>query len=395
MCCTTDATGVWSGVAVDDRGTHSVSPAAIRELLRLVADNDGREFTLGTATPALSRVVPDAASVVVARVSPEQAAPITIAVLREGQPDIGATTRVQTLVAFAHHASLTTANARLYAELESALARQIDLNRQKGDFVAAVSHELRTPLAVMLAATHTLRKLADRIPEKKRLELLDASIEQGSRLQRLIDELLLVAAAEHEEAAASDCTTDVAALIDEIERETRPTTAGRLRVFMSEPPGRAIADPARLRQIVLNLVDNASKYAPDGPLEMLVSRDDHEIRVALVDHGPGIPEADRTRVFEQFVQLDQSSTRRQGGTGLGLYLCRQLATLLNGTLTLEPTRGGGCFFMLTVPAASPPDIAPAPERAPGVTAHDEAEPAPTPARFENVRTRPAEFARPH
>ena len=102
----------------------------------------------------------------------------------------------------------TTANARLYAELESALARQIDLNRQKGDFVAAVSHELRTPLAVMLAATHTLRKLADRIPEAKRLELLDTSIEQGGRLQRLIDELLLVAAAEHEEADVGDCTTE-------------------------------------------------------------------------------------------------------------------------------------------------------------------------------------------
>ncbi len=389
ICCTTDATGAWIGASVDDRGAHPASPAVIRELLFIASDNDGREVVLGPGTPALNAVVDAAASVVIARVSPEQAAPIAIAVLREGQPDIGADTRVQTLAAFAHHASLTTANARLYAELESALARQIDLNRQKGDFVAAVSHELRTPLAVMLAATHTLRKLADRIPESKRLELLDASIEQGSRLQRLIDELLLVAAAEHEEATASECETDVAELVAEIERETRPTTAGRLRVVTNGPGARAIAEPARLRQIMLNLIDNASKYAPDSSIELRVSRDDSAVRLALVDHGPGIPEADRTRVFEQFVQLDQSSTRRQGGTGLGLYLCRQLATLLNGALILEPTPGGGCCFTLTIPAAPPAEAAPTVSPAPRPT------PAVEPPRFESIRTRPAEFARPH
>ena len=389
ICCTTNEAGEWIGVAVGDRGGHRVSLPVIQEILGIATDSDGREVTLDHATPALNRVVPDAASVVVAHSSPEQAAPIAIAVLREGHPDIGAPTRVQTLGAFANHASLTTANARLYAELESALARQIDLNRQKGDFVAAVSHELRTPLAVMLAATHTLRKLADRIPEAKRLELLDASIEQGNRLQRLIDELLLVASAEHEEAEAIECETEIAAFVAEIERETRSTAAGRLRVLVDGPVGRALADPARLRQIVLNLVDNASKYAPDGAIELRAASDGSSVHLALVDHGPGIPEADRARVFEQFVQLDQSSTRRQGGTGLGLYLCRQLATLLNGTLTLESAPGGGCCFTLTIPAAAPgttPTAGVRPTPMPGAE--------PTPRRFQGVRTRPAEFARP-
>jgi signal transduction histidine kinase len=324
----------------------------ITELLHMVADTGGREVDLDPATPALNRMAPGAQSVVVARVTPEQAAPIAIAVLREGHPDIGSKTRVQTLGAFANHASLTASNARLYAELESALARQIDLNRQKGDFVAAVSHELRTPLAVMLAATHTLRKLADRIPEPKRLELLDASIEQGNRLQRLIDELLLVAAAEHDQPALLECETELEPFVDEIAREMRPTTGGRLGVFAAGSIGRVTADPARLRQILLNLIDNASKYAPDGPIELNITSDCDVVHLALVDHGPGIPEADRGRVFEQFVQLDQSSTRRQGGTGLGLYLCRQLTTLLNGTLTLEPVPGGGCSFTLTIPAAA-------------------------------------------
>jgi hypothetical protein len=105
-------------------------------------------------------------------------------------------------------------------------------------------------------------------------------------------------------------------------------------------------------------------------------------------------------VFEQFVQLDQSSTRRQGGTGLGLYLCRQLAALLNGTLVLEPAATGGCCFTLTIsaapagavadappPRADSPDSPPAP-RLPGPPDAPERE-----KRFVSVRTRPAEFAR--
>jgi signal transduction histidine kinase len=392
ICCTTDADEEWIGVVADDTLWHRASPAVIEELLRLVDGTDGLEVSLDPSTPALNGIAPAAQSVVVARVSPDQAAPIAIAVLREGTPDIGAPTRVQTLGAFANHASLTTANARLYAELESALARQIDLNRQKGDFVAAVSHELRTPLAVMLAANHTLRKLADRIPEAKRLELLDASIEQGNRLQRLIDELLLVAAAEHDHPEVVETTTELAPLVEEIEREMRPTTQGRLVVVEHDPAGLVTADPARLRQILLNLVDNASKYAPDGPIELHVTRQADDVRLALVDHGPGIPEADRARVFDQFVQLDQSSTRRQGGTGLGLYLCRQLATLLNGTLTLEPVPDGGCCFTLMIKAAAAgavddqPPTPPVPPDPPSSESEKE-------QRFASVRTRPAEFAR--
>src|SRR5438045_9651086 len=116
-----------------------------------------------------------------------------------------------------------------------------------------------------------------------------------------------------------------------------------------------MAEPDRLRQILLNVIDNATKYAPDGPIEMHVTTvadgRGQQVRIAVVDHGPGIPEADRARVFEQFVQLDQSSTRRQGGTGLGLYLCRQLAALIGGTLTPEPVEDGGSRFPLTGAAA--------------------------------------------
>jgi signal transduction histidine kinase len=393
ICCTTDASGQWIGVAVDDRGSRRVSTSVAEELLGMVGNGDGREVGLDRSTPELNRIFTDAASAVVVRGSAEQAAPIVLAVLREGQPDIGAPARVQTLGAFANHASLTTANARLYAELEGALARQVDLNRQKGDFVAAVSHELRTPLAVMLAATHTLRKLAARIPEQRRLELLDSSIDQGNRLQRLIDELLLVAAAEHEQPQAICVETEIEPLVTDIERELRPITGGRLTVGIDRADARVIADPARLRQILLNLVDNAVKYANDSPIEMLVTLKGGDVAFAVVDHGPGIPEADRTRVFEQFVQLDASSTRRQGGTGLGLYLCRQLATLLSATLTLTEVEGGGCCFTLAIAGGAVTATPAATKEPPADPAAPDPE-APAPSQFANVRVRPAEFARP-
>jgi signal transduction histidine kinase len=393
ICCTTDAGGEWIGVTIDDRGRRSTSTQVVHELVQMLEASEGLEVALDSSVPALSRVIPGSASVVAARAISEHAAPIAIAVLREGTPDIGSQARVQTLGAFANHASLTAANARLYAELESALARQIDLNRQKGDFVATVSHELRTPLAVMLAANHTLRKLADRIPETKRLELLDASIEQGNRLQRLIDELLLVAAAEHDHAEATCSETDLGALVAEIEREMRPITDGRLRIVSGGPVRTVAADRDRLRQILLNLIDNASKYAPDGPIELDLSVEECDVRVSVLDHGPGIAAVDRERVFEQFVQLDQSSTRRQGGTGLGLYLCRQLASLLGGTLTLDEVAGGGCCFTLTLTGALVEATDDSEGRDEPSPPEPLAEEAPAP-RFAGVRTRPAEFDRP-
>ena len=169
---------------------------------------------------------------------------------------------------------------------------------------------------------------------------------------------------------------------------------------MRSAVGSVSADPARLRQILLNLIDNAVKYAPDGPIDLRVASAGADVHLAVVDHGPGIPEVDRARVFEQFVQLDQSSTRRQGGTGLGLYLCRQVAGLLNGTLTLEPAPGGGCCFTLAIPESSPLAATPTPTDETAIpsgtetTKHAGTGEPPEKQRFGGVRSRPAEFAGP-
>jgi two-component system sensor histidine kinase KdpD len=270
----------------------------------------------------------------------------------------------------------------MHEDLVTALALQVDLNRQKDDFIAAVSHELRTPLAVMLGSVHTLDRLDGRMPSAQRSQLFDMTVEQGGRLQRLIDELLLVAAAEHTNVPLERDSVDIAELLASIEADTATATAGRL-VQSHDDRAAIVTDRSKLARVLLNLVENAAKYAPAGPIELFATSAGGDVFFRVVDHGPGIPVEDRARAFERFVQLDQSSTRRRGGTGLGLHLCRQLAELLDGKLTLAPTPGGGCTFLLSLPV-TPTSEAPAPRAAP-----DTAE------AFPGVRARPVGFGYSH
>jgi signal transduction histidine kinase len=298
---------------------------------------------------------------------------VVLAVTREIFPDEQAKGRADVLAAFAGHAALVVANTLLFEEVEQALRRQIDLNRQKDEFVAAVSHELRTPLTTVLGVVSTARRLRSRLEPDALDELLGRAAQQGDRLRRLIDELLLVAAAEHGTLAVQNNPVDPRDLAEEVRVELDGRAGGRLRVRTGGDVGRLVTDGDKLRQILINLVENAVKYAPDGPIEVNVRRVGQTIEWCVMDHGPGIPAEERDRVFDCFVQLDQSSTRRQGGTGLGLYLCRRLADLLGGDLELTETPGGGCRFTLRLPAPSTPSASPADPMSP----QEASVPAPT------------------
>jgi signal transduction histidine kinase len=240
------------------------------------------------------------------------------------------------------------ANARLFEEIEAAYLHQLDLNRQKGEFVATVSHELRTPVAAIIGTVETVARLGDRLDADRRQNLLAGAVAYGERLSRVIEELLLVAAAEHSTAAVHPVEVELASFVQGVVRETSVVADGRVVATVRPVAGRVRTDEHKLQRILVNLIENAAKYAPDGPIEIEVMAAGARVLFFVIDHGPGIDVADRERVFERFVQLDQTTTRSQGGLGLGLYLCRQLATVLDGELVLTETPGGGCSFCVAV-----------------------------------------------
>lgn len=346
VCATERPDGSWVGVVVDDDGARDLPSIVVARLLAATGGDDQGATALGAG--ALARELPDLPTLVWAAGTADPDVRVLVAVLLESPPDERAAHRVDVLATFVAHAATVLANVELHGDVQEALAHQVELNRQKGEFVAAVSHELRTPLASMIGAVQTVQRAHSRMTPEQLADVLELGATQGARLRSLIEDLLLVAAAEHQaiRVDAADVVTEE--LLDAVVSELTPDARDRLRLR----PGDVVAfrsDREKIHRILLNLIDNARKYAPRGPIDLTVDHGGGQLRFIVEDTGPGIRPEDRERVFERFVQLDQSSTRRHGGTGLGLHLCRQLAELLGGTLTVAAAPSGGARFTLRVP----------------------------------------------
>jgi signal transduction histidine kinase len=347
--CISDRQGNWSGMLVDDDGAHVATEAVIAAVLNLVKANGSGEYAVSGIDEAERRALPPCTTIVVAGDAAARD-PIALAVFRGLAADNQGDARGEVLAAFVGHAALTAANARLFSEVQDALAHQVDLNRQKDEFSAAVSHELRTPLAAMLTSISTLRRLEGRLDQKSTGRVLEMADRQGKRLHRLIDDLLMLAAIEQSSAHLDAEPTDVAAIAGEVNDELSRLAANTITADVSDDIGVIASSPARLRQVLTNLVENAVKYGNGSAIEVVGRRRGGNVVLSVIDHGKGIASKETSRVFERFVQLDQSATRTQGGTGLGLHLCRKIAELLDGTLDLTPTAGGGATFTLSFPA---------------------------------------------
>jgi signal transduction histidine kinase len=247
---------------------------------------------------------------------------------------------------------------RRLAEQEQELVRRLqEADRMKADLIATVSHELRNPLTTVLGVFGILRVRRRRLSPTERDELVLMGIRQGQRLQRMIEQLLLAARFEEAERGAASLQAarvelDATELVAQAGAEARARHSGR--AIAVETNG---ALPVRVAQDVVvqvlgNLIDNACKYSPDGePVRLSGERDGDSAVLAVQDRGPGIPPADRQRIFERFTQLDPQAQRRGGGIGLGLYIARQLARSQDGELVVvDPVGdGGGARFELHLP----------------------------------------------
>lgn len=233
-------------------------------------------------------------------------------------------------------------------EAQADMARRLEeVAQMKTDFVSTVSHELRTPLTSIIGSLDTVNRPELQPDSTTAQELLGTARRQAGRLQRLIDDLLVVSRIDR---GAIPIHLETIRLEDLL-REIAHTVSIDPTVTV-EPADLAVeADKDHLSRIMINLVENSAKYAAASPVEIYGYDKGQKGVIAVVDHGPGIPDHEKERVFERFTQIDQSDTRSKGGTGLGLSIVRSLAEVMHGSVKVEETDGGGATFVVQLPKA--------------------------------------------
>ena len=226
-------------------------------------------------------------------------------------------------------------------------------NRLKSEFLAAMSHELRTPINAVLGYTSLLRDSIYGPLVDRQVEVLERMNGAGQHLLELVNGVLDLAKIEAGKMQVSIAPTNVAALLRETSLTVEPMLAEkgldlRLQIAPDLPP--LETDATKLRQILLNLLSNACKFTHEGGICLSAAPTAGQgIEITVSDTGIGIPEGQLDTIFENFRQVDQSSTREYGGTGLGLSITRKLLELLGGTVRVRSSLGEGSVFTLWLP----------------------------------------------
>jgi PAS domain S-box-containing protein len=228
------------------------------------------------------------------------------------------------------------------------------VEQMKTDFVSTVSHELRTPLAAIYGAAMTLRRHDVAVEEAQRDRLLEVVSSEADRLARIVNDILWASRLESGRMSIAIERCDAAAIATEVVDVLRSRAPAEIEVAVSKARGlpQVAADPDKLRQILTNLIDNALKYSPDGGrVEVELARSGGRVRFRVSDQGLGIPPAEQDRIFEKFFRLDPNLTRGVGGTGLGLYISRELVTRMNGRIWVDSDGRTGSSFFHELPLA--------------------------------------------
>ena len=227
------------------------------------------------------------------------------------------------------------------------------LETMRADFVSTASHELRTPLTAVYGAARTL--LRDDVPlsEDHRDSFLRMIAAESERLATIVNDILLAGSLDANSIELASESCDVAALIKSVVSSAEMRLPEDLTLSYTAPEGPVSVecDEEKVRQVLVNLVDNAIKYSPDGgEIEVALERFDGVVRFEVRDRGLGIPASQRDRVFDKFIRLDPNLRRGIGGTGLGLYICRELVRRMGGRIWVDGRAGGGTVFYLELPA---------------------------------------------
>jgi CheY-like chemotaxis protein len=255
----------------------------------------------------------------------------------------------------------------LAAQRQQALDLAQHSNEVKSRFLATMSHEVRTPLHGILGLARLLRQdgtSATPADRDRRLQTLERT---GEHLLGLINDVLDYSRIEGRHLQLQPQPFDLRALVAEVAELCQVSAAEKGLALATEQdlprPCPVHGDPARVRQVLVNLIGNAVKFTPHGRIILHCRRDAAGLAtIRVIDSGPGVPDADRERIFNPFEQLDGSFARRHGGTGLGLAISRELARAMGGDLVCVAGTAHGAAFQLTLPlptAVAAPSVTPA------------------------------------
>jgi signal transduction histidine kinase/CheY-like chemotaxis protein len=286
----------------------------------------------------------------------------------EFPPDV-----VELLKTFATQSVLAIQNARLFQEIEDK-GRQLEIASQhKSQFLANMSHELRTPLNAIIGVADMLLEDAQAADQQDQVEPLERVVRAGRHLLALINDILDLSKIEAGRMELQLEPFAIAPLVQDVATTIRPiATKSGNQVLVDCPAdiGTMRADAMRVRQALLNLASNATKFTEQGVVRIAAERRPRDgadwIHLAVSDTGIGMTAEQMGRLFEEFTQADSSTTRRYGGTGLGLAISRRFCRMMGGDIAVESAPGRGSTFTITLPAeVSVADAsgAPRPERA--------------------------------
>jgi PAS domain S-box-containing protein len=232
------------------------------------------------------------------------------------------------------------------------LTEERALESMRQDLVATVSHELRTPLAAIYGAALTLRRSDVQLEEQLHDKLLEVIAEESNRLSDIVNDLLIASQLDTGtlRATIERCDPREIALLEIDAARTHLPETIELALSAAEDLPAVAADPGQLRQVLGNLIENAIKYSPGGgTIDVSIEPVDRHVRFAIRDTGLGIPKSEQRRIFEKFYRLDPDMTRGIGGTGLGLYICRELVRRVDGRIWVESDGRSGSTFVVEIP----------------------------------------------
>jgi PAS domain S-box-containing protein len=228
------------------------------------------------------------------------------------------------------------------------------LEQLKAEFVATASHELRTPLAAVYGAAQTLRRHDFALDEAGRERFVSLIVDESERLGRIVNDILLANQLDIGNLDFRTETFDPGELVERVVEAARAHAPSGITVEMAAgpPPPALASDRDRLRQVLVNLVENAIKYSPDGGrVEVGAVPAGDMVRFYVRDQGLGVPADEQRRIFDKFYRLDPNMTAGVGGTGLGLYICNELVRRMGGRIWVESDGEDGSTFLFEIPAS--------------------------------------------